>query len=640
MTSGTAAIAQVERFEQLLLRWSAARDISSVRVREAFTFAQTMYQDRQHWAGESLVDHVLGVLEQYLAFEPDEDGIIACLLHHVRDSKRWTLDDVEAAYGRNVRTIISGVHLLSYVTTENRRVPMEHLRQMFLRVSGDMRVVLLILCDHAYKLDRLRFLTAEQRKNICRDVLDLFAPVAARLGIYSLKHRMEARAFPVLYPVDAQRITEQLLQVHGHYGYFMEEAATTLQRFLQESGVPSKVEGREKQPYSIFRKMDSKTISHVQDLYDLFALRVVVLDETSCYQTLGLLHRLGHPVVGRFKDYIAFPKPNGYQSLHTTLAQFPGVPEGVFIEIQIRTEAMQREAEYGVAAHWHYKEGGAYDVTLQRTHLQRALVLSEGGDTESSSVFSDHIFVLTPAGELIELPEGATPLDFAFHIHTTLGLSFRAARVNGGIVPIDYQLENGDVVEIIKHADPQPSPRWIQLLKTASARSRLKRYLVLEQRPVLVARGRELLSAELQRLHLPPLDADLSCLRTLAGSTLSQDEREDLLMKIGQGAERAAAVIPRLDAIPRRLRMPSPPDLRPVTGVKVARVAEKGIPMPVRYARCCKPDLQARCPIAGVIGRDGEVRVHCATCNMLRHVNPERRIGVVWVEEKIGRKKR
>jgi GTP pyrophosphokinase len=339
---------------------------------------------------------------------------------------------------------------------------------------------------------------------------------------------------------------------------------------------------------------------------------------------------MGRPVANRFKDHIAFPKPNGYQSLHTTMARLPGVPEGVFIEVQVRTEEMHREAEYGIAAHWSYKEGGTTQQVAQRVQLNRVLAHQHLIDGES---LADHMFVLTPRGDVIELPEGATPLDFAFQIHTDLGLSFRAARVNGSIVPLDHELENGDLVEIIRHKTPKPSPEWIQLLKLASARTRLKRYFYTQDRGYYVARGRSLVNTELLKRTLPILGPDLSLLKLYDDRALSVEEREDLLVKIGQGAERASALLPHLGTLRGRefsRTAQVPHRVRRLQRKDVLIEMEGGLQMPMRFAKCCMPQEERGQPIVGVITRSGQVTIHREKCHMRKNANPERQISVWW----------
>lgn len=578
------------------------------------------------------MDHCLGILRTLLQFEPDDDTCIVCLLHHTIDYAQCSLELLEERYGSTVRTMINGENLLSHATVQNRRMTLEQLRVMFLKVSGDMRLVLLLLSQQYRLLERMELFSDEDRKRICQDTLHIYSPVAARLGIYSLKHQMEAKAFPVMYPVDAMRIAEQLEQMHEKHGRFLETVPKLLVEQLKEARLDAQVYAREKQPYSIFHKLQTKSLSHVEDLYDLFALRVIVHEEGDCYRALGVLHRLAYPVAGRFKDYIAFPKPNGYKSLHTTLAQLPGVPEGIFVEVQIRTADMQREADYGLAAHWSYKEGGSAVYAAQLAQVQHALSQASG-DHPATGGMTDRIFVLTPKGDVLQLPEGSTPLDFAFHVHTTLGLSFKGARVNGNIVPIDYILENGDVVDILKYPDPRPSPQWITLLRTASARSRLKHYLLSQERPAHLALGREAFNDELHKHRLPPLDTDLSILRLFDGSVKNFAEREDILVHIGQGAQNAASLLPHLSVLKDRLQYQHQrPDSAFSPGTAPIAKVDGNIPMPVIFAKCCKPETDAGQNITGVIGRGGDVRVHLESCRMLRNVNPERRIGVSWIK--------
>lgn len=600
------------------------------RVHSAVVLAEQLYAGLQHRSGVPILRHVQDVLEVLLPFEPDEDAVIACILHHVLESKQITLMDLEEQFGHRVRMLVSGVHLLSHVTLEDRRASIDDLRLILLSVSDDIRIVLIILCDRCCSVELIDRFPVAERRAVCRDVLNLFAPVAARLGIHSLKQRMETHAFPVIYPDDAERIAEQLNEVHGKYGDFLGGAAQALERALEEHGIHATVSGREKHPYSIFAKMKAQALTHVDHVYDLFALRVVVSSVDECYQALGVLHRLGRPVLNRFKDYIAFPKPNGYQSLHTTLVKLSGVPDPVFVEVQIRTTAMHREAEFGVAAHWSYKEGGTAEQAAHRVQLQNVLLGQhslEGDGT--ASAYADHIFVLTPKGDIVELPEGATPLDFAFQIHTNLGLSFRAARVNGDIVSLDHVLENGDVIEILKHRTPKPSPDWMQLLKVASSRTRLKRYLHSLHRDLYLARGRELINAELAKRALPPLDTELTMLKFVAGMTLTMSEREDIVMKIGQGSEKAASLFPKLP--PTRRGIVKPAAVRPRLQRKDAIIeAEGGVQMPMRFAKCCKPEAAEGKPIIGFVTRSGDVTIHLQKCRFQKGANPERQIKVRW----------
>lgn len=631
----TIATAARQRWEELLRSLDSSVDRGALE--RAYGDVEAVYDGRRHWSGGSLLEHCVDLLEELLPFQPDADAVTVCLLHHVPELHVWNFEEIERRYGPRVRAMVGEMHVLQHLTTHNRRVSVERLRLNFFRVSSDVRVFLLMFCHQMLTMRGLGRLPSEEVRRICTDALQLYAPAAARLGIYSLKHSFEDAAFPVLYPVDHERITEQLAALREKHGEFLEQTGAAVRDVLLEQGVEAAVEGREKHPYSIFLKMRRKTVNHIGELPDLFALRVVVEDEAACYQALGLLHRLAYPVQNRFKDYIAFPKPNGYQSLHTTLLGLPHMPPGIMAEVQIRTSAMHREALIGVAAHWSYKEAGPDRSDRSRMLVERAFVPEADEAHPRLAGMADHMFVLTPRGDVVELPEGATPLDFAFQVHTAVGLSFKAARVNGVIVPLDHVLENGDIVEIVRGKDPKPSPRWIALLKTASARNRLKRYLAVRDRPRLLEDGKDALNRELKRLRLPPLDAQYALLKTLDGAPATLLEREDFLVSIGQGSLSAGAALLRIDALAVRREDVIRPKHIKDTAARVPRV-EGSIPMPVRIAKCCKPEDDGR-EIVGVIGRGGEVRIHGASCNMLRMVNPERRIHATWAEPTRGAKR-
>ncbi|NOS67557.1 MAG: bifunctional (p)ppGpp synthetase/guanosine-3',5'-bis(diphosphate) 3'-pyrophosphohydrolase [Candidatus Peribacteraceae bacterium] len=613
--------------------------VGQQELRRAIRYAEKINGNAMHWTGVTLLEHALGVLQLLLPLQPDADTVTACILQHALESKAMSPLELQEEFGPRVRSLVAGVHLLSHVNMRNRKSSVEDLRLMLLTVADDIRILLIILCKRCFALERIAHLPPTDGRRVARDVLNLFAPVAARLGIHTLKQRLEHLAFPLVYASDAERIAEQLEQLHGRYGPFLAPAAEELRRGLAEQGITASVTGREKLPYSIFRKMTSKSFSHIESLPDLFALRVIVESEDDCYRVLGALHRIGRPVTNRFKDYIAFPKPNGYQSLHTTVSKVPGVPEGVFVEVQVRTRAMNREAEYGIAAHWSYKEGGSAQQSVQRVQLQQALASQHSVETgmKSAPRLVDHIFVLTPKGDVVELPEGATPLDFAFQIHTDVGIGFRAARVNGSIVSLDYELENGDVVEIVTQRASQATSGWLQLLKMASSRSRLKRYLLAVHQNDALVRGKQILVDELKKRRLPKLDSDLSLLRLHDGKPLTVSEREDLLVKLGQGTDKPGSLIQRLDLLrPYRASIPAAPvkTAAPRFQRKDSLVDLEGdVPMPMKFAKCCKPqddDHVRSSKLIGIITRSGDVMIHGAKCKNATRGNPERRIGVKW----------
>lgn len=611
-----------------------------MRLKNAFKLAEDAYGDSMHWSGDTMFDHSVGTLQFLLPFQPDEDAVIACLFHHILSVDGWSLVDLEEKFGAKVRSLVSGVHLLSHVTARGRRTSVEDLRLMLITISDDIRLILIRLCDYSRLMEKIEDLPAEDQRRVSQDVLLLFAPVAARLGIYSLKNSLEAIAFPVLYPNDAEHVNEQVERMHSAHGDFLEGVANSLQSLIQKQGITGvNVMSREKQHYSIFMKMREKSVTDIDQIQDFYACRVVVQNVEECYRTLGVLHQLGRPISHKFKDYISFPKPNGYQSLHTTVAHLPGAPEDVLIEIQVRTKEMHRESEFGIAAHWSYKSYGSTSRAMEHAQFQHMLASQEilEGDDDSSTRLVDHIFVLSPKGDIIELPEGSTPLDFAFQVHTDVGLSFRGARVNGVMVPIDHILENGDAVEILRHKTPQPSSRWFQLLKMASARSRLKRYLYQLERPALIVQGRMQVNELLRKHHLPPLCQEMRLLRKCDGNVLSIQEREDILMKIGQGSERASSLMDRVDELKEIFSTSSSDEDEDVIfaespfqkQVKNVVLAED-VPMPTRFAKCCKPDEKPYPAIVGVVNRAGIVVVHKKDCGMLKNANIERQVTALW----------
>lgn len=598
---------------------------SKERLQKAVDLVEKEYVDMEYWTGWSVLEHTAGTLEQLLQFEPDEDAIVTCMLMHLLRTKDWTLMQIEAEFGPKIRSLMSDAHILSHVTLQGQRMTLHDLRLMLVSVAHDVRTILINLASLVYVSTRITELSKQHQRQFCRDILQLFAPVAARLGIYSVKQELESGAFPILYEADFERIAEQYEQLFAEYGHFFEDSAKQLEDYLHSKGITCRVLSRQKLPYSVFMKMREKGLTHITSIPDLFAIRVIVPAEADCYQALGLLHQYAKPVPHRFKDYIAFPKPNGYQSLHTTLVNVPGAPEKTMIEVQVRTNAMHREAEYGIAAHWSYKEVGSTKTAMQSAQLNRILSAQETIDDGVHQTFANHIFVLTPKGDILELPEGATPLDFAFMVHSDLGLAFKGARVNGQIVSLDYILENGDVVEVMKHNTPQPTAQWMQVAKTSSARSKLKRYLYAQERPELIAQGKKLLNEQLRRRDLPLLDAELSVLTLLDNKKLTLTEREDVLVKIGQGSEPASAVFSRLPTEQQNDPEAELIEISVKTTVRRTVVLEDNMTMPYKFAKCCKAE-EARGQIAGLVARTGSVMIHRKSCSNFKKSNASKRV--------------
>lgn len=637
MAEKTAATGQKRLLE--LKRQLPDADFS--RLQRAFDSAAAVYGSRslELVPDLTLLDHAVETTAFLAEFCRDEDALVACLLQHVLKCPDASLPDIGREYGRAVRDMVSRIHLLSHLYTTDWRKSVDDMKIMLVSVADDVRVLLVALSVSCVMLRHLRQVKPEYRMRLCRQSLQLFAPVAARLGIYALKYRLEMSAFPECYPTDSQHIADQMKTIHSTHGRFLDDTAAALKEFLKKEGITADVMAREKQPYSIFQKMHSKSVTALEKITDLFAIRVVVPELSDCYQTLGHLHRLGTPISHRFKDYISFPKPNGYQSLHTCLLGLPHAPKDVMVEVQIRTQPMHREAEYGIAAHWMYKEtkakvlGGATQLQLSDVLLKQHTVGADNAACPDDVTLVDHIYVLTPRGDIIELPDGGTPLDFAFVLHTDLGLRFKAARVNGSIVPISYKLENGDVVEVLTHKFPRPALQWMEELVTSSARSKLKAYFASHNRAQFVAKGKEMINAELKSRGEPSLDTELSAVAVQDGRTVPLREREEILLKVGMGSVRTSSV---LRGVQPRLKQPAKPSKSKKQLTVKDRVAVKGqqLSMPYRFAKCCSPDTASPKPekIMGIVTRAGILSVHKDGCHMVKAANPERTLPMHWTE--------
>lgn len=642
-----ASLAVVSATETLSALKELVPDVNMERIKKALDLSMTLYGDRclELMPDVTLFAHAVETTIFLAEFCRDEDALIACLFQHTLKCPDVHLSEIGKQFSRPVRDMVSRIHLLSHLYTTDWRKSVDDMKIMLVSVADDIRVILVALSVSCVMLRHLSQVKQEYRMRLCRQTLHLFAPVAARLGIYALKYRLESAAFPECYPTDSQHINRQLKDLKTSHGKFLPDAGQELQEFLKKEGIVADVKVREKQPYSIFQKMHSKSVSALDKISDLFAIRVVVPEMADCYQALGHLHRLATPISHRFKDYISFPKPNGYQSLHTCLIGLPGAPKDVMVEVQIRTQAMHREAEYGVAAHWFYKEDGKHVFTsAKQLQLSEVLLKQQAVETDTHGegrmeemTLVDHIYVLTPRGDIIELPEGGTPLDFAFVLHTDLGLRFKAARVNGSIVPISYKLENGDVVEVLTHKYPRPALQWMEELVMSSARSKLKTYFFSHNRPQFLAKGKDMVNAELKTRHEHALDAEYSSIAMQGGHQISLKEREDLLVKIGMGSIRTSSILRGVQPRPHvQTRMKK---TKNADGKKLAvkdRVAVKGhqLSMPYRFAKCCSADTAKPKPekIVGIVTRAGSLSVHKDGCHMVKAANPERTVSMYWTE--------
>jgi GTP pyrophosphokinase len=608
-------------------------------VRRAYEFAALAHEGQRRGTGEPYVQHPLETALLLADLQLDQGTIVAGLLHDVPEDTSHSLDEIRERFGTEVARLVDGVTKLSRISWESREEQQaENLRKMFLAMAEDIRVVLIKLCDRLHNVLTLDGKPPEDRRRIARETLEIYAPLAHRLGIWELKWRLEDGAFAHLEPDKYQELKRLLSETRASRERYINQAIQVLQRELQAAGIKAEVTGRPKHIYSIYRKME-RTGRTFDQLYDLLAIRVLVHSVQDCYAALGVVHGLWKPVPGQFDDYISMPKGNMYQSLHTAVIG----PQGRFLEVQIRTYEMHEVAEHGIAAHWRYKEGGRPDPQFeaklawlrQLMAWQQDLSTQEFVESVKMDVFQDQVFVFTPKGEIKDLPAGSTPLDFAYRIHTDVGHRCIGAKVNQKLVPLDTELHNGDVVEILTSKSARgPSRDWLKLVKTAHAREKIRQWFKQQERAQNIARGKELLDKELRRLGLGGLGAVPDERLAEAAESLKMGSVDHLLAAIGYGGVGTETVIGRLGlrtppaepvAVELPEQAPSTTGATPSGTVKVMGVGD----LLTRMATCCKPVPGD--DIVGFITRGKGITVHRRDCrNVQREDEPERLVPVEW----------
>jgi len=625
-------------------------NLNESRVKKAFEFAAQKHGGQKRASGEDYISHPIGVANILLDFSPDEDSLIAALLHDVTEDCGVSQEELEKRFGATVMKLVSGLEKLSRLQARGESRQVGSLRKMFLAMARDVRVVLIKLCDRLHNMQTLHFLKPEKQKRIAEETLQIYAPIAARLGIFAIKGPLEDLSFFYLWPEKYEQVAAQMKKHEQNRTRILKSAKKILWRILKEEKILGDVSGRVKHFYSIFKKMKRKEVGLVDELYDLFAVRIIVPSISNCYALLGRVHQTFTPLSKRFKDYIAVPKPNGYRSLHTTVIGISGAKtKSIPVEIQIRTQKMQIEAEFGVAAHWSYKESKAPQKVAEKSHWIKSLVEIEETQKDNQNflsdlkidTFSDRIFVLTPTGEVRDLPSRATPVDFAFSIHTKIGLCTRAAKINGKIAALNSILRNGDVVEILKSKTPQPHQNWISFAKTSLARNQIRRFFSGLDREKILRDGREILNKSLERFSLPPLDPHLKIIKDFDSNRKTLREREEILEHIGNGSLSSSLVVKKILKNRGGVFAKNKKIHRPKTEEKkkfeILVDGQKGIPL--RSAGCCKPE-----PFDSIVGfatRGTSIVVHRADCKALEKFDPRRLVEVSWADEefeKIGLK--
>lgn len=614
---------------------------------KAYEFAREHHAAQTRASGEAFIEHPLEVANILATLEMDEPTIIAGLLHDILEDTDVSEKQVENNFGLGIASLIDGVTKLSNIQFKSEQEHQaENLRKMFLAMAKDLRVVVIKLADRLHNMRTLSYLDEAKRQRIALETREIYAPLAHRLGIFQLKWQLEDLSFEVLEPKKYAQISKMVSERRAEREGYIKDAIRNITKELNKLSIKSEVSGRVKHFYSIYQKMANRG-KDFNEIYDLLAIRILVEKKNDCYTVLGALHNLYTPVPGRFKDYIAVPKANLYQSLHTTLIGVEGRP----LEVQIRTFDMHRVAEFGVAAHWTYKE----DIKGKQKHdqlswLNQVLDQSRAGDSGEfmeglkSDLFEQEVFVFTPKGDIKSLPAGSTPIDFAYSIHTEVGHSLVGAKVNNKIVPLEYKLKMGDKVDILTNKNANgPSKDWIKQVKTSKARSRIRQFFSKEVKEDSVQIGKDELVKALRKYKIRFVLSKNAHLLDEVAKKLNFKESKDLFASIGQSQTSAKQVATKIVNELSLAQEITEPDLKESTKTKTRKkqvsktgVAVKGISeVLVRLARCCNP--VPRDEIVGFITRGRGVSVHrsdCANVTLLIKQTPDRMIDVYWDIEK------
>ena len=602
---------------------ASGRAYNTDMIEKAYRMANDAHKDARRRSGEPYICHPLAVARLVLDLGMDTESIAAALLHDVVEDTPITIDEVKSAFGAEVALLVDGVTKLTKIQFSSiEEQQAENLRKMLLTMSQDVRVMIIKLCDRLHNMRTGDAWPEQKRRDKARETMEVYAPIANRLGILNIKEELEDRSLHYLDPVGYEEISKLLSERSGEE--FLAGVSALIEKRLEESGIHgAAMKRRVKSIYGIYRKMFVQNKAF-DEIYDVYAVRIILDTITECYSALGLIHDMYHPLPNRFKDYISTPKPNGYQSLHTTVIGHEGIP----FEVQIRTRQMDEQAEYGVAAHWKYKEGlGGHDKLDERLAWVRQLLENQRVSEDSGNLLHDlksdllpeEVFAFTPKGDVINLPAGATCIDFAYAIHSAVGNRMVGCKVNNRMVPIDHVVATGEIIEVILGpADKGPSRDWLKIVKTSEAKSKIRNWFKKMRRDENIAEGRDALAKELRREGILIPDDELDEFVGGCCRRMRQNSAEDLYAAIGYGGITIANCMPKFKEEYQKLKAAEAPvtelpkvDLRKVHSTDGV-VVEGFDNTPIKFAKCCNP-LPGD-PIVGFITRGFGVSIHKANC--------------------------
>ena len=625
-------------------------------INKAYSIAEDMHNGQLRKSGEPYIIHPIEVARILAELGMDDETLVAGLLHDVIEDTPYTKEQLKAEFGEEVLLLVDGVTKLGSIVFENKEEKQaENLRKMFLAMSKDIRVLIIKLADRLHNLRTINYMTEEKIKEKCRETLEIYAPLASRLGIYTMKFEMEDIALKYLEPEAYYELAEKVSARKGEREAVINQVIAEVKKALDDFNIKCEIMGRSKHFYSIYRKMKYQH-KQLDEIFDLTAIRVIVESVKDCYAVLGIVHTMWKPIPGKFKDYIAMPKPNMYQSLHTTVIGDNGDP----FEIQIRTYEMHKIAEYGIAAHWKYKEGIKSDKEeVKLAWLRQTLELQKDMDdprefmeTLKVDLFASQVYVFTPRGDVLELPAGSTPLDFAFKIHSDIGCKCVGAKINGKIVTINHTLQNGDIVEILTNPNSSgPNIDWLRIAKSSTARTKIRQYLKKENRSGTIDKGKDAIDKYMRKKGYDPNEVLKSAYINKAVKELKYHSLDDFYTQISQGGTilgKAATLIISLFKEQKKAEEEKSKnelaaiETKPVSKHTKSRYNDAGVKVKgvdnllVRVSKCCSPVPGDQ--IIGYITKGRGVSVHRVDCPNIVNLPESEKARFIEVEWSGGEK--